>query len=148
MQQQGTCQCNKICYQLNAEPLTCYACHCSDCQSSSGSAFSMSMIVNSKDLTIISGEPAVNKTEQNGIQVQRHYCAECGTILWYSADVYAGLAALKPGTFTDTSWFKPVAHVWTGSAQTWFQLPADAMSYEKQPELSELIDLWQKKKLI
>ena len=139
---QGGCQCGAVRYQFNGEPLTCYACHCTDCQTSSGSAFTLSMIVNSDDLEVIEGELATNISDVNGIEVKRHHCGQCGIAFWYSADEYAGMAALKPGTFDDTSWFKPVAHLWTRSAQPWLKLDDEAVKYEQQPEIFELIELW------
>jgi hypothetical protein len=41
----GGCVCGATCYRLTAEPLTLYACHCTDCQKRSGSAFGLSMWV-------------------------------------------------------------------------------------------------------
>jgi len=38
----GGCQCGQIRYEIRAEPLTLYACHCKECQTS---AFGMSMPV-------------------------------------------------------------------------------------------------------
>lgn len=143
---EGSCQCGKLRYAFSGEPLTCYACHCTDCQTSTGSAFTLSMIVNADDIEVIQGEAAVNTFDMNGIEVSRHHCAQCGTGFWYSADEYPGILALKPGTFDDTSWFEPVAHLWTRSAQPWVTFEEDAIKYEKQPELSELGELWSKRK--
>ncbi|HFD87095.1 MAG TPA: GFA family protein [Gammaproteobacteria bacterium] len=138
----GGCECKSVRYQFNGEPLTCYACHCTDCQTSSGSAFGMSMIVHDRDLEIIEGEVAISTGDMSGVEVRRHHCAHCGTAFWFSADAYPGIVALRPGTFDDTSWFKPVAHLWVHSAQAWVRLDEDVPQYEKQPEISELIDLW------
>jgi len=41
----GGCVCGATRYRLTAEPLTLYACHCTDCQKRSGSAFGLSMWV-------------------------------------------------------------------------------------------------------
>jgi len=78
----------------------------------------------------------------NDTKVQKHHCSQCGTPFWFSADEYPGIVALKPGTFEDTSWFKPVAHLWVRSMQPWVTLSSSTPQYEKQPEISELIDLW------
>ena len=142
----GSCECKSVRYQLIGKPLTCYTCHCTDCQTSSGSAFSMSMIVKLDDLEIVEGEPAVNILDYGETEVRRHHCPKCGTGLWYSADEYPGIAALKPGTFDDTAWFTPIAHLWVRSAQPWVVLDEDTPRYEKQPELSELIKLWVRRK--
>jgi len=140
--QTGSCECKSVRYQFNGEPLTCYACHCTDCQTASGSAFGLSMILNEKDIDIIEGEVAVNTIDVNGTKTQKHHCAQCGTVFWFSADEYPGLIALKPGTFDNTSWFRPIAHLWVRSAQPWVTLDDSSIKYEKQPEISELLALW------
>jgi len=144
----GGCECKSVRYQFKGEPLTCYACHCTDCQTSSGSAFGLSMIVNDKDVEVTEGEISVNTIDTNGIKVQKHYCAQCGTSFWFSADEYPNIMALKPGTFDDTSWFEPIAHLWVRSAQPWVILDKSISQYEKQPEISELIGLWANRKNI
>jgi len=139
----GKCECNALAYQFNGEPLTCYTCHCTDCQTSSGSAFGLSMIVNEKDLDIIQGQLSIGTVDYSGTIVKKHFCNKCCTVLWLSSDEYPGIVALKPGTFDDTRWFKPIAHLWTRSAQPWVSLDASISQYEKQPEFSELMRLWE-----
>ena len=41
----GGCLCGEIRYRLSAEPLVLYACHCTDCQRQSATAFNLSMPV-------------------------------------------------------------------------------------------------------
>ncbi len=141
----GRCECQSVRYQFQGEPLTCYACHCTDCQTASGSAFGLSMIVNDKDVEVTEGEIAVNTLDCNGIEVKKHYCTQCSTSFWFSADEYPSIIALKPGTFDDTSWFKPIAHLWVRSAQPWVTLDKSIPQYEKQPEMSELMTLWEQR---
>lgn len=139
----GSCECKSINYQYDGEPLTCYTCHCTDCQTSSGSAFGLSMIVNEVDVKITKGSLVTNNLDYNGVKVKRHHCEKCGSNIWFSADIYPGIIALKPGTFDDTSWFKPIAHLWTRSAQLWVVLSPDIPQFEQQPEMSELMSLWE-----
>lgn len=139
---QGGCQCGSVKYQHSGDPLTCYACHCTDCQTATGSAFTLSMIVNSSDVRVIEGSCRVNTFDHNGTEVQRHHCGSCGSALWYMATAMPDFLALKPGTFADTTWFKPVAHLWLRSAQPWVVLDNEAAKFEKQPEMSELFQLW------
>jgi len=141
----GGCECKSVRYKFSGKPLTCYACHCTDCQTSSGSAFGLSMIVNDKDIEVVQGKVAKKTLDYNGIKVQRHHCAQCGTPFWFSADEYPNIVALKPGTFDDTSWFRPIAHIWVRSAQSWIILDKSTPQYEKQPEISELMELWAKR---
>ena len=91
----GNCECKAISYHFNGEPLTCYTCHCTDCQTSSGSAFGLSMIVNEQDIKIIQGTLSISTIDYNGTKVQRHHCNQCGTTLWLSADEHPDIVALK-----------------------------------------------------
>ncbi|MBW4535755.1 MAG: GFA family protein [Pleurocapsa minor HA4230-MV1] len=53
----GGCQCGQIRYEIQAEPLTLYACHCKECQKQSSSAFGMSMPVPRDAVVILQGQP-------------------------------------------------------------------------------------------
>lgn len=139
----GRCQCGKLRYQFQGLPLTCYACHCTDCQSASGSAFTLSMIVNNEDVNITQGDIAINSFEHKGNLLNRYHCEQCGAGIWYRADSIPGISALKPGTLDETDWFKPVAHVWTQSALPWVTFDDNTPRYEQQPEMSELLVLWE-----
>jgi hypothetical protein len=48
----GGCQCGRVRYELTAEPIRIVACHCTECQRQSGSAFGMSMLVSADSLTV------------------------------------------------------------------------------------------------
>ena len=55
----GGCQCGAVRYAIAAAPLTVYACHCTDCQRQSGSAFALSLIAPRDAVRITEGTPAV-----------------------------------------------------------------------------------------
>ena len=105
----GRCFCEAVQYRITEEPLTFYACHCTDCQKRSGSAFGLSS----------------------------------NTRLWSEPENRPGLAVARPGTLANTSWLRPVAHLWTRSAQPWFEFPEGVVRYATQPDdLMELVQLW------
>ncbi|MFL6835047.1 MAG: GFA family protein, partial [Xanthobacteraceae bacterium] len=54
----GGCQCGGVRYELSAEPLTVYVCHCTECQRQSGSAFALSLAVARDALAVVKGTPA------------------------------------------------------------------------------------------
>jgi hypothetical protein len=138
MTHEGGCACGAVRYQLNGNPLTLYACHCTKCQTRSGSAFALHMIVLEADLVILQGVP-----EAAGELGKRKRCSACATGLWSEKRI-PGLLWLRAGTLDDTRWLKPVAHVWTRSAQPWFSIPQDVKTFETQPEdPTELVRLWQ-----
>ena len=114
---QGGCVCGAARYELSAEPITTYCCHCTRCQSRSGSAFGISMIVSQDSLNSLEGELTEHVLAVEDRQYPFQRCAECGTPLWATAPHLPGVAVLFPGTLDDSGWVKPKAHIWTQSAQ-------------------------------
>ncbi|MBC7994701.1 MAG: GFA family protein [Rhizobacter sp.] len=53
----GTCMCGQIKFRLTTEPITLYACHCTDCQRRSGGALLLSMWVYRESLEVLKGTP-------------------------------------------------------------------------------------------
>jgi len=138
------CICEAVHYRVTEEPLTLYACHCTDCQRRSGSAFALSMWVNRAAIEVTKGEPVLHesKSADGRVRIAR-ICTQCGTRLWSEPPRHPGLAVIRPGLLDDTSWLRPIAHLWTRSAQPWFVFPEGVPKYEQQTgDLGVLIDLW------
>jgi hypothetical protein len=136
---EGGCVCGAVRYRLTGNPLTFYACHCTRCQTRSGSAFALHMMVLASDLTIVQGVP-----ESAGESGTRKRCSACATALWSEKPRVPRALWLRAGTLDDTRALKPIAHLWTRSAQTWFSIPEGVTAFETQPEdPTELVRLWQ-----
>jgi hypothetical protein len=140
-QRSGGCLCSDIRYRLRDEPLTVYACHCTDCQRQTGSSFSLSMIVRREALQLVQGRPNEYLVElPDGRRKQSSYCSRCSTRLW-SPSRAAELAVLEAGTLDDASGLRPVGHIWTRSAQPWVQIPAGVACFAKQPSEADSLEL-------
>jgi hypothetical protein len=140
----GGCQCRSVRYELSAEPLTLYACHCTDCQTQSGSAFALSMVVPRSGIAVTAGEPTFwRKVHASGRVAQCFFCAVCGTRLWHNPERNPAITILKAGTIEDTTWLRPVGHIWVQSAQPWIELQQDALIYpQQQPALDDMCAAW------
>ena len=140
----GQCLCGAVRYMVNDEPLAVYACHCTDCQKRSGSAFGLSMWVRRNAIKVTRGEAVLHaSSHSDGRPRAGRVCAQCGTRLWSEPDDRPELAVVRPGTLDDTSSLRPVAHLWTRSAQPWVVVPEDAVRYDTQPDdLLQLASLW------
>jgi hypothetical protein len=129
----GGCNCGAVRYRLTAAPLTAYICHCHLCQKRTGSAFSVSLVLPAGGVRITDGEP--ERTEralpQGGKNVS-WVCAACHSRL-YTQREGGPTALLRAGTLDDTSWIRPVAQIWTESAQPWAIVQNDILSYAEQP---------------
>ena len=141
----GGCQCGTVRYQITAAPLAVYVCHCTECQRQSGSAFALSLAVARDALAVVDGAPAVWRRElEDGRVIDCLFCGDCGVRLFHNPERNPRASIVKPGTLDDTTWLKPVGHIWTKSAQSWVPIPNDTVNYEAQPpDLSRLIEAWQ-----
>lgn len=139
--QHGGCLCGDIRYSLLEDPLTVYACHCTDCQRQSGASFTLSMAVRAEALQLVRGHPQEYSVKlADGRRKRSNFCARCSTRLW-GPSRRPGLAILEPGTLDDTSWFHPAGHIWTRSAQPWVQIPKDALNISERPQEEDIVAL-------
>jgi hypothetical protein len=132
--QTGGCQCGALRYEITEAPQMVYACHCTDCQRLTSSAFSMAVVVADGAFRLTRGEPRpLQRTADSGRVATRWVCPECGS--WVSGVPIPGsVIRVRAGTLDDTSWLRPTVHFWTRSKQPWIALPEGCRSFETQPE--------------
>ena len=138
----GGCQCGTIRYRISAMPLTLYVCHCTTCQTQSGSAFGESLQVEQASLQVAGAPASFTRQSESTVPATCTFCPDCGTRLWHQRDNGSTVAVIKPGTLDDTSWLKPVAHIWTLNKQPWFEIHKDAVTFREQPDIVYLRQLW------
>ena len=134
----GGCLCGAVRYVLRAGfRLNPYACHCTDCQSRTGTAFSEHMLFAQADIAV-SGELDCGEYRQpSGTQSRVYGCAKCKARIYAVNDSRAGMASLRCGTLDRSAELVPVAHVWVNSKQPWIGLPKGAKTMAEQPRSSE-----------
>ncbi|MEO0431809.1 MAG: GFA family protein [Cyanobacteria bacterium J06656_5] len=138
----GGCQCGQIRYEIQAEPLTLYVCHCTECQRQSSSAFGMSMPVPRDAVKLSQGTPKQwSRPAASGRTVICFFCGECGTRLFHQPTRNNKITNIKPGTLDDTSWLQPVGNLWTTSAQPWIPLSDNMVNIEQQPKSEESAEM-------
>ena len=141
----GGCNCGQLRYRVTKEPLTSYICHCHRCQKRTGSAFSMSIVIPATGLHFEKGEPT--KTERilaNGSKYCSYVCAHCHSRrLCTQRDDWPTIN-LRAGTLDDTARIRPVAQIWTSSAQAWAVVKDDGiLSYSEQPaDFGPIVEAW------
>ena len=138
----GGCQCGEISYELLGSPITLYRCHCTDCQTGSGSAFGMSMWVKQDNFKLTSGVlKSFVRTADSNAKIESFLCDSCGVRIYGKAMGfnYAEHIVLKPGTLDSTDDLKPSADIWLKSSQDWFSPPEDTLHFQGQPKFGELV---------
>jgi len=131
--QTGGCLCGDIRFTLHEDPVTVYACHCTDCQKETGSAFYLAVVMRSEALEYTTGQPEDWQIELvDGRTKGSYYCPRCKSKVG-GAPRDSAIASVDGGCLDDTSWLSPTGHIWTRSAQPWIELPEASVQTAKQP---------------
>jgi hypothetical protein len=119
-------------YESDAEPKAIAVCHCTHCQKTSGSAFSVNVMVPAASLKFTGDSLSTYHDHgESGRAVQRKFCRICGSSLASEAEAFPDVVILKAGTLDDRSAAKPIAHIWTASAQAWVKIEEGARAFPK-----------------
>lgn len=114
----GGCHCGAITYEAEVDPEKVTVCHCTDCQTLSGSAFRVVVLTDS--FRLLTGEPKIYlKTGESGRKRVQSFCANCGTPI-YSADAAAPqVYSIRLGTVRQRAELPPKVQIWCRSALPW-----------------------------
>ena len=82
----GGCHCGAIGYEAEVDPDTVTVCHCTDCQTLTGSAFRVVVQAKREGFRLTGGPKIYVKTGESGKKRAQGFCGTCGTPI-YSADV-------------------------------------------------------------
>ena len=120
MKVDGRCHCGQIRYEAKIDPGKVSVCHCTDCQTLTGTAYRVSVPVMAGDLVFQVGAPKIYiKTAESGNRRAQAFCANCGTPL-YSADAQdPQLYFMRVGTMSQRAALAPTRQIWCRSALPW-----------------------------
>ncbi len=130
----GRCHCGHITYEADVDPDEVYVCHCTDCQSISGSAFRWAVPVAEQAFKLLSGEPKTyTKTSESGATSHQLFCPECASPL-YSTSIGPGprILNLRLGTARQRAELRPKAQYWCRSAQRWVAVQEPSRRFDTQ----------------
>ena len=127
----GGCSCGAVRYQITGVPFTVQACHCCDCQKTTGSAFVVHVVVLRSDVTI-SGETRMGLGPSgSGEGCELHACASCGVIVWaYYRYNTLPVIVVRAGTLDEPGSVSPRAHIFVDQKLPWIELPEDVLQFE------------------
>lgn len=129
----GACHCGSITYAAEIDPQTVAICHCTDCQTLSGSAFRVVVPAKREGFKLLTGEPRIYvKTSDSGRKRVQSFCRDCGTPI-YSADVTDPQTfSIRVGTVRQRAELPPKVQLWCQSALGWVMHPEPITQIAKQ----------------
>jgi hypothetical protein len=119
----GGCHCGKITFTAEVDPEQVIVCHCTDCQTLSGSAYRTVAPAIEGSFRLVTGEPGIYvKTAENGSKRSQAFCRDCGTPI-YSApeDENSSFFGLRVGAIRQRDRLVPKSQYWCRSEQPWTQ---------------------------
>ena len=130
----GGCQCGMVRYEITAEPLETYVCHCRECQRQSASAFGISVIVAHAALRLTHGAPNYwSRPTDSGRMLDCAFCPECGTRLWHQDRDDGRVLSVKGGSLDRPPDLRGVPHIWTARRLPGVVIPAECNAYPGEP---------------
>jgi hypothetical protein len=123
MKIEGNCHCGQIRYEAEIDPDQVLVCHCTDCQTLSGSAFRTVAFTIAGGFRLIAGTPKIYvKTADSGARRQQAFCPECGSPIYASSDDDGPkIYGIRLGTSRQRDLLMPRAQYWCGSALPWVE---------------------------
>jgi hypothetical protein len=130
----GGCHCGQIKFQAEVDTDHILICHCTDCQTLSGSAYRTVAPAKEGTFEIISGKLKMyEKTAEDGSIRIQSFCPECGTPIYSSPPQgMPGLLGIRVGAIKQRDQLEPTNQIWARSSQTWTQDLSHISKTEKQ----------------
>ncbi len=118
----GACHCGFIQIEGEADPERTTICHCTDCQTGTGSAFRVSIPV-AGDTFKMTGEPTIylKTTADSGRPRAQAFCPKCGSPI-YSTTPGEGRQrsyVVRAGILRQRDQLAPKYQIWCRSAREW-----------------------------
>jgi hypothetical protein len=131
----GSCHCGYITIEGEADPAKTTICHCTDCQTGTGSAFRVSVPVPGATFKM-SGEPTtyLKTTADSGNPRLQAFCPRCGSPIYSTTpgDGPQPFYTVRVGILRQRDQFQPTRQNWFRSAQSWVTGLAALHTNDKQ----------------
>lgn len=129
---EGGCTCGAVRYALTSEPMVVHCCHCTDCQTETGSAFVINAVIESDRVKLLAGTPNYVMTPSasgKGQEIAR--CPGCRVAVWshYAASGRKS-SFVRVGTLDRPGAMPPDVHIFTRSKLPWVVLPAGVPAFD------------------
>jgi len=120
MKVDGHCHCGQIRYEAEIDADKVSICHCTDCQTLTGTAYRVSAPASAASFVLLSGTPKIYiKTADSGNKRAQAFCSNCGTPLYVADAQNPQTYGLRVGTLTQRAALPARRQIWFHSALPW-----------------------------
>lgn len=125
MPRTAKCACGAASITVDSDPKIHAVCHCTNCKRRTGSAFGISAYFSCKSVVATTGDTnvyAFHHAAQNHDQ-ERHFCATCGTTLFWTISTQPELIGIAGGCFAGEDLGEPTLSISHAKKFDWMDLP-------------------------
>lgn len=127
----GGCHCGAVRYEAGGEVLHHAICHCQDCRRAAGAPMVGWIAFKSAHVRLTKGEA---KVRRSSAAADRHFCADCGTGLFYTnEEVLPGVTDVQSATLDEPEAVPPGAHIQYAEHLQWTEKLEDLPKFERYP---------------
>jgi hypothetical protein len=119
----GRCYCGQLIYRVEGPVHSLCVCHCESCRRAAGAAFVAWGTVDSDRFHIEQG--TLKRVRR--LQIERGFCADCGTSLTYQSHPAATDFTLA--SLDDPTLWPPQMHIWVADKLPWVGINDDLPQY-------------------
>jgi len=126
----ASCRCGQLTAAVTGEPVRVSVCHCLSCKKRSGSAFAVQARWPREQVRIEGRSKTFVKVADSGNRGTFHFCADCGSDVYYEIDgKFDGLIAIPLGAFDDPFFLPPRFSVWEKRKHPWIEIVGDDVEH-------------------
>ena len=120
MKVDGQCHCGQITFDAEIDPAAVRICHCTDCQTLTGSAYRVNVQTPAASFHLRSGTPKIYiKAAESGNKRAHAFCPNCGTPIYAAAPHDIQSYGIRVGTLKQRAQLQPTRQIWFRSALPW-----------------------------
>ena len=127
----GGCHCGAIRYQVEGDLIVHALCHCADCRRHAGAPMVGWAMYAEDAVKVTQGEPKIYASSEHG---RRHFCANCGTGLFYiNTNMLPGIIDVQSGTYDDPDAVPVMAHIQVAERVGWMETAHELPVFDRYP---------------
>ncbi len=117
------CACGKLSAACSGEPVSVSLCHCLACQRRTGSTFGIAAFFARGDVAVSGAASRFSRPSDSGHSVTHHFCAACGSTVYWEPSRKPDVVAVAVGAFGDPLFPAPAKAVHGEHRHPWIGLP-------------------------
>lgn len=126
------CSCGGLQVTALGAPRIVIACHCKECQRRTGSVLGVGAYFRKDQISPTGESKRYTRDGQEGRKLSIHFCPQCGTSVYWEAEMLAGYFGVAVGTFADPQFPAPMRSVWELSRHSWLDFAHKPAGSERQ----------------